>query len=66
MIAYFPEIYEDELVYSWFARYAEKSPFHQYISVAEDLYANPITRPDIEFINELNPECKGAIEKMID
>ena len=66
MIAYFPEIYEDELVYSWFARYAEKSPFHQYISVAEDLYTNPMTRPDIEFINELNPECKGVIEKMID
>ncbi len=54
MIAYLPSIYPDELLYSLFARYYVKSGYISYINAAEDLYMSKTTRPNIEFINELN------------
>lgn len=56
MITYFPEIYEDELLYSVFARYSIQSGAYVYRCVAEELFVNPRVRPDMEFVNELKPE----------
>ena len=56
MIAYFPSLYPDELIYSLFARYYVKSGYMGYASAAEDLFANKTTHPDIEFINRLSDE----------
>lgn len=56
MIAYFPSLYPDELLYSLFARYFAKSGYMGYASAAEDLFENKTTHPDIEFINKLSDE----------
>lgn len=56
MISHFPILYPDELLYSLFARYYNRSGYLAYIYAAQDLYTTKTTRPDIEFINELNPE----------
>lgn len=51
MIAYFPEIYPGELLYSQLARYYAQSGYMAYRYAAEDLYINRTIRPDIEFLN---------------
>ena len=53
MIGFMPEIYPDELLYSRFARYYERSGYMAYIFAAEDLFQNKNERPDVEFINRL-------------
>lgn len=71
MITYFPQLYEDELLYSVFARYRMQSGSLTYRSIAEELFVNPRVKPDIEFINQLKPEaakllCRdNSIEKVI-
>lgn len=55
-IAYFPELYPDELIYSVLARFYEHSGYPAYIYCAEDIFADKRVRPDIEFMNELKPE----------
>lgn len=71
-IAYFPKIYPDELIYSLFARYYQNCGYPNYIFCAEDLFVNKRVRPDIEFINELQPEvlrllCQNMpIERLIE
>lgn len=60
-IAYFPEIYEDELVYSVLARFHEHSGYLAYISCAEDIFTDKKARPDIEFINSLKPAIKDLL-----
>ena len=60
-IAYFPKIYEDELVYSVLARYYQHSGNLLYVTCAEDLYIKKTIRPDIEFINEVKPEVLGLL-----
>lgn len=61
MISYFPSIYEDELVYSVLARYYQKIGYVAYRDVAEDLYKNPHTRPDTEFINPLTSDAVAML-----
>ena len=55
MIAYFPEIYPDELMYSLLARYYVKSGYPCYWYAAEDLFQSKTVRPDIEFVNQYTP-----------
>lgn len=57
MIAYFPDAYENELLYSWLARYYQKSGYVAYRDVAEDLFVKPTVRPDVEFINPLTNDA---------
>jgi len=57
MISCFPSVYEDELVYSILARYYQKTGYVAYRDVAEDLYVNPHTRPDTEFVNPLTSDA---------
>lgn len=61
MIVCFPELYDDELLYSVFARYYVKSGYMAYICVADDLYMRKSAVPDIEFINELTPEVVNIL-----
>lgn len=64
MIAYLPALYEDELVYSWFARYFAHM-YPSYTNALEDLMENRNTRADFEFINHLNAGAKETIAKII-
>lgn len=71
-IAYFPEIYPDELIYSVLARFYVRTGYLTYIFCAEDLFVNKRVRPDIEFVNDLKSEithllCKDIpIEQLIE
>lgn len=56
MIAYFPEIYPDELIYSVLARFYLHGGYMAYIYAAKDLFVDFRTRPEIEFLNRLRPE----------
>lgn len=64
MIAYLPEIYPDELVYSWFCRYAVHSGCINHKMALDDLYCKRSDNPSKEFIGNLNPEAVKKIEKM--
>lgn len=61
MIAYFPEIYPDELLYSQLARYFAHSGYMAYVCAAEDLFKSCTVRPDIEF---LNAYTEDALERV--
>ncbi len=56
MIAYFPDSYPDELLYSQLARYYTKSSYLAYTYAAQDLFTEKTVKPDIEFINKLCPD----------
>lgn len=64
MIAYLPEIYPDELVYSWFCRYAVHSGYIANKQVLQDLYCKKSDTPIKEFIGNLNPTARRYIDKM--
>ena len=64
MISYFPSLYEDELVYSLFARYYQKTGYTTYRDVASDLFQNPAVRTDIEFINQLTDDAFNHIQRI--
>lgn len=61
MIAYFPEIYPDELLYRQLARYFAHSGYMAYVCAAEDLFESRTVRPDIEF---LNAYTRDALERI--
>ena len=63
MITYLPEIYPDELVYSWFCRYAVHSGYIN-SQVLRELYSKKSDTPIKEFIGNLNPEARECIDKM--
>ena len=63
MIGFMPEIYPDELLYSRFARYYERSGYMAYIFAEEDLFQNKNERPDVEFINRLTQDAQSVIHK---
>lgn len=65
MIGFMPSIYPDELVYSWFARYYAHSGHPAYIFAIEDLMERKNIRPNVEFINRMNPNVKEIVTKMI-
>ena len=64
MIVYFPAIYPDELVYSWFCRYYVHSGCLSHKMALQELYCKRSDNPSKEFIGNLNPEAKELIEKM--
>ena len=65
MIGFFPELYEDELVYSWFARYHVHSGYTSVTASYIDLYANKSVRPSIELLNSLSYDAAEVIRKHI-
>lgn len=63
MIAFFPQLYPDELLYSAFARYLDKSGYGTYRAAAEDIFENSLVKPDIFFVNKLKPELIDILTK---
>lgn len=61
MIGFFPDPYEDELVYSWIARYYMRSGLSQHIQIAKQLFAKTSDVPTIEFINMLTDEARRIV-----
>lgn len=64
-IAYFPEIYPDELVYSVLARFYVHNGYISYLSCFNEIYLSGRVRPDIEFMNQIVPEMRWQFEKQI-
>lgn len=64
MIAYFPPIYPDELVYSWFCRYYVHSGCLSHKMALQELYCKRSDNPSKEFIGNLNPEAREQIGRM--
>ena len=63
MIGFLPEIYPDELVYSFLARYYVRSGYINYTFFAENIYVNKNTVPDIEIFNTFTKESLNVITK---
>ena len=63
MRMYFPEIYPDELVYSWFGRFAVHSGYIN-SQLLQFLYCKRSDTPIKEFIGNLNSEARACIDKI--
>lgn len=57
MIATFPTIYDDELVYSVLSRFYDHSGILSFRYAAESLFQNKLSRPTIEFVNEYTDDA---------
>ncbi len=64
MITYLPEIYPDELVYSWFCRYYVHSGYLTNTAALKEILYNRCNNPSKEFLGHLNPEMLKAIQRM--
>ena len=64
MIVYFPVIYPDELVYSWFCRYYVHSGCFSHKMALQELYCKRSDNPSKEFIGNLNPVVREQIDKI--
>lgn len=64
MIAYFPDLYPDELVYSWFCRYYIHSGSITHKMALLELYCKRSDNPSKEFIGNIRPEVMDRIEDM--
>lgn len=63
MIAFFPELYEDELAYSWFARYHVHSGHMSYSATARDLFGEAQAVPNAELLGTFSLEVQKIIEQ---
>lgn len=63
MIAFFPQLYPDELLYSALARYLDKSGYGTYRAAAEDVYQNGLANPDILFLNPFTDDLKSILTR---
>lgn len=66
MITYFPEIYPDELVYSWFCRYYVHSGCFTHSMALQELLYKRCNNPSKEFIGHLNPDTEKMIKEIYD
>lgn len=62
-ITYFPEIYEDELIYSVLARYHLHSGHMYYKYTEQDLFYSKQVRADKEFVKWLKPDVVELLTK---
>lgn len=63
MIAFFPELYPDELLYSALARYFDRSGYGIYRAAAEDMFENRLVKPDMLFVNKLRQELLDILTR---
>ena len=64
MIAFFPEIYPDELLYSQLARYHSRSGYARYVFTVADIYNNEkLVHPNVDFVNRYTPDAMQWITK---
>lgn len=64
MIAYLPEIYPDELVYSWFCRYYIHTGCITHKMALQELLYNRCNNPSKEFIGHLNPDTAELLQRL--
>lgn len=64
MITYLPEIYPDELVYSWFCRYYVHSGCLTHKMAMEDILYKRCNNPSKEFLGHLQPDLLEKIQTM--
>jgi len=64
MIAYLPEVYSDELVYSWFCRFYVHAGYISHKMVLQDILYKKCNNPSKEFIGHLNPEMEQMIKQL--
>ena len=65
MIAYLPDIYPDELAYSWFCRYYVHSGSFTHKMALNDLFSKRSDSLNKEFVGNLNSEARERIEKVM-
>ena len=64
MIAFFPEIYPDELLYSQIARYHSRTGYSLYASTVADIYAGErFVHPSVDFVNRFTDDAMQWITK---
>ena len=64
MIAFFPEIYPDELLYSQIARYHSRSGYARYVYTVSDIYQNgKLVHPNVDFVNKYTTDAMNWITK---
>lgn len=64
MIAYLPNLYPDELFYSFLSRYrCHTTPV--YSNAIEDILEKKTIRPDVEYINHLNEDAKKLLTRKV-
>lgn len=63
MIAYLPELYPDELAYSWFCRYYAHSGYLTHKSALEDILYKRHNNPSKEFLGRLSSDMTEAIKR---
>lgn len=61
MIGFMPEPYPDELMYSVLSRYHKMSGHLVYRASAEELFKDPLVRPDLEFVNRYTEEVLSVL-----
>lgn len=61
MISFFPDVYPDELVYSWLARYGVRTGYTNYRAIADDLFTSNTAKPNLEFVMELSQDAYRAV-----
>ena len=64
MRMYFPEIYPDELVYSWLSRYFVRSGCTNSRMLLSQLLYSKSNNPSIEFIGHLNVAAEQQITQV--
>lgn len=64
MKMYFPEIYPDELVYSWFSRYFVYAGYASHKMLISQLLYSAKSNPSIEFLGHLNETAEKQITEM--
>lgn len=62
MIVYLPEIYPDELVYSWFCRYYVHTGCLTHKSALNDILSSRHDNPSKEFLGHINPIMRNKIQ----
>ncbi len=65
MIAFFPEAYHDELLYSLLSRYHQRSGNARFVFTAEELYRNgKLTHPSIDFVNAFTDDAMNWLTRV--
>ena len=64
MISFLPEIYPDELVYSWFCRYYVHSGCFAHKMALDDILYSRHNNPSKEFIGHLSSDAKEKIQSI--
>ena len=57
MIGYLPELYPDELVYSWLSRYFVHSGHALHSAVLREFFCKRSDNPSKEFLGNLNEDA---------